>query len=187
MAESFFWPRCTTILKVRHRRLLCQIELGRQGARATPDFASRKTMVVDWGLVLRQGSRNSYKHHIMLRVNGKSRRFDMQRLLLSASFPSGNHARTLDHTAEVMVPRLVGGDYGSIRWSMTSSWWTWAHHQGKIGTGCVTYRSVHWRRVSCRARPQGIRAVAVRLRLPHYMVSMDKQTEPAQTGRRYQR
>jgi hypothetical protein len=43
------------------------------------------------------------QHHIMLRVNGKSRRFDMQ-LALVDRFPK-RHARTFDHIAEVMVPR----------------------------------------------------------------------------------
>jgi hypothetical protein len=67
-------------------------------------FASRKTMVVKrTGLVLRQGSRNSYKHHIMLRVNGKSRRFDMQRLLFVGKFPS-EITRERSTTSEVMVP-----------------------------------------------------------------------------------
>jgi hypothetical protein len=48
-----------------------------------------------WGEVLRLGSKKSYKRHIKLKVDGKDRRFDMQRV---GDLPSVKSARTRSTT-----------------------------------------------------------------------------------------
>jgi hypothetical protein len=105
----------------------------------------------------------------------------MQRLLLSASFPSvKSRENAFDHIAEVMVPRLVGGDYGSN---------SLVDDVELVDGGRITKEKIGRYRlcdvpVAIRPLAPGFmqspdlkvsRAVAVRLRLPHYMVSMDKQ------------
>jgi hypothetical protein len=81
----------------------------------------------DWDWFYVKGQAHKTPHH----AQSQRQEQEVRHATLVLSAPKRNHARTFDHIAEVMVPRLVGGDYGSIRWSMTSSWWTWAHHQGE--------------------------------------------------------
>jgi hypothetical protein len=174
-------PCLSTILKVTHRRMPVSnpnSDIKEHVLRLS--FAGRKTMVVkkNWGEVLRLGSKKSYRRHIKLKVDGKDRRFDMQRVLLSAIFPSVKaRENAFDHMAVLMAPRLIGGDYGAN--SLDDD--ILLVDGGRITTENVDKYPLCDVPVAMRPLAPGFiqcpnlrvsQAVAVRLRLPHCMVSM---------------